>query len=221
VSCRHTKYLTHSFIAPGPVFDVALNVIAIAEGPLIGYLESTIYEAWAWEYGSSLRHDLRYTLKDCFNTFPFPIGGDAAAITGEEFHKLRVKLMRSSIIGMTKLYNQFHDPDNNSDDISELRQKRLQNDETTLTAYGWEDLNLGYDFYIGKLGTRYTISESARREVLQRLLKLNHERYEEEVKQGLHAKKKGARRKSAPRKRAAKKAPKKQKATLFDMEGES
>ena len=37
---------------------------------------------------------------------------------------------------------------------------------------------------------RFTISEAARREVLQRLLRLNHERYAEEVKQGLHEKKK-------------------------------
>ena len=38
-------------------------------------------------------------------------------------------------------------------------------------------------------GIRYTISESARREVLERLLELNHQRYEEEVKAGLHNKK--------------------------------
>jgi hypothetical protein len=42
-----------------------------------------------------------------------------------------------------------------------------------------------------KEGTlRFTISEPARREVLQRLLKLNHERCAEEVKQGLHNTKK-------------------------------
>ena len=37
---------------------------------------------------------------------------------------------------------------------------------------------------------RYTISPEARKEVLKRLLLLNHEIYEEEVKQGLHDKKK-------------------------------
>ncbi len=68
-----------------------------------------------------------------------------------------------------------------------------------------------------KEGTlRFTISEPARREVLQRLLKLNHERYAEEVKQGLHGKK-GAARKAAPKKKAASK-PAKQEASLFDGE---
>ena len=52
------------------------------------------------------------------------------------------------------------------------------------------DLDLGHGFHDARQGLRYTISEPARREVLQRLLKLNHERYEEEVKQGLHGKRK-------------------------------
>jgi len=37
-------------------------------------------------------------------------------------------------------------------------------------------------------GDRFTISEAARREVLDRLLELNHQRYAEEVAQGLHDK---------------------------------
>ena len=37
---------------------------------------------------------------------------------------------------------------------------------------------------------RYTISPDARKEVLKRLLKLNHEIYEQEVKAGLHKKEK-------------------------------
>jgi hypothetical protein len=53
-------------------------------------------------------------------------------------------------------------------------------------------LDLGHGFHETKQGTRFTISESARREVLARLLKLNHERYAEEVAQGLHEKKRGA-----------------------------
>jgi len=55
-----------------------------------------------------------------------------------------------------------------------------------MAAYGWTSLDLGHGFHETKQGIRFTISESARREVLARLLKLNHERYAEEVKQGLH-----------------------------------
>ena len=55
-------------------------------------------------------------------------------------------------------------------------------------AYGWNDLDLGHGFHETNQGIRFTISEDARREILKRLLKLNHERYEEEVAQGLHDK---------------------------------
>ncbi len=45
-------------------------------------------------------------------------------------------------------------------------------------------------FHETKQGVRFTISEEGQREILQRLLKLNHDHYEEEVAQGLHDKKK-------------------------------
>ena len=59
----------------------------------------------------------------------------------------------------------------------------------SLPAYGWQDLDLNHDFHETKQGIRYTISEVARREVLNRLLELNHQRYAEEVAAGLHDKK--------------------------------
>ena len=62
-------------------------------------------------------------------------------------------------------------------------------DNAVAAAYGWPDLDLGHSFHETRQGIRFTISEPARREVLTRLLKLNHERYEEEVKLGLHEKK--------------------------------
>jgi hypothetical protein len=55
-------------------------------------------------------------------------------------------------------------------------------------TYGWSDLDLGHGFHETKQGVRYTGSETARRTVLDRLLALNHQRYEEEVKAGLHDK---------------------------------
>jgi hypothetical protein len=48
---------------------------------------------------------------------------------------------------------------------------------------------LAHGFHETKQGVRFTLSEAARREVLDRLLQLNHERYAEEVRLGLHNKK--------------------------------
>ena len=91
--------------------------------------------------------------------------------------------------GLTAVYNRFHDPDESPADIQKLRDLQVEMDKTVAAAYCWSDLDLEHEFHETKQGNWFTISESARREVLARLLKLNHERYAEEVAQGLHDKK--------------------------------
>ena len=54
------------------------------------------------------------------------------------------------------------------------------------SSYGWTDLDLGHGFHDTKQGTRFSISERARVEILDLLLALNHERYRQEVAKGLH-----------------------------------
>ncbi len=86
--------------------------------------------------------------------------------------------------------------------IVELRRLHVEIDNAVLKAYGWHEdskkwgkaINLPHDFYeVDYLPendrVRFTISPKARKEVLKRLLLLNHERYEEEILQGLHKKK--------------------------------
>lgn len=69
------------------------------------------------------------------------------------------------------------------------------------TAYSWDNLaakdgaRLSYGFYETEQGIRYTLSEPAHREVLDRLLALNHQRYAKELAAGLHEKKNGKARK--------------------------
>ena len=53
-------------------------------------------------------------------------------------------------------------------------------DRAVADAYGWTDLDLEHDFHETRQGLRYTVSERARREILDRLLQLNHARYAEE-----------------------------------------
>lgn len=93
--------------------------------------------------------------------------------------------------GLTSTYNRFHNPDATAADIARLRELHVEMDNAVAAAYGWDDLDLGHGFNETPQGIRYTISESARRTVLTRLLELNHARYAEEVKAGLHDKKKG------------------------------
>jgi hypothetical protein len=69
-----------------------------------------------------------------------------------------------------------------------LRELHKEMDEAVAHAYGWDDLKLQQGFHETKQGRRYTISEEARREVLDRLLLLNHQRHQEQVDAGLFEK---------------------------------
>lgn len=78
--------------------------------------------------------------------------------------------------------------------IVKLRELHVQMDNAVLEAYSWSDIQLRHDFYeVDYLPEndriRYTIHPDARKEVLKRLLELNHKIHEEEVKAGLWDKK--------------------------------
>ncbi len=85
--------------------------------------------------------------------------------------------------------------------ILKLRELHVQMDKAVLDAYDWNDIAIRHDFYEvdylpEKDRIRYTINTDARKEVLKRLLELNHKIHEEEVKAGLWEKKKTSTKKS-------------------------
>ncbi|MCA9044867.1 MAG: hypothetical protein KDA69_11140, partial [Planctomycetaceae bacterium] len=185
----HTKYWSVAVYSPGIVFSHALVVFAVTDHADFAVLESSLHEAWAREYSGSLETRLRYTPTDCFGTFPFPVTQTPTVRqVGLRFLELRKQVLEARQRGLTDTYNRFHDPDETSADIQKLRDLHVEMDQAVAAAYGWTDLNLDHGFHETKQGVRFTISGSARREVLQRLLKLNHERHAEEVKQELHGK---------------------------------
>ena len=112
---------------------------------------------------------------------------DAINKTGKEYYEYRQSLIAKYGIGLTKVYNKFHDASEVSSDIWNLRELHRQLDISVATSYGWHDISLDHAFHETKQWVRFTISESARIDVLRRLSELNRQRYKEEVARGLHA----------------------------------
>jgi hypothetical protein len=181
--------LSFEVVVNDKVFSHMLIVFSMAGCNALSVLQSSMHEVWARQYGSSMRTDLRYTPSDCFETFALPSDSNSLIAIGQTYRDHRRQIMLSRQEGLTITYNRFHDPDESAADIQKLRDLHVEMDRAVAAAYGWDDLDLGHGFHETKQGTRFTISEPARREVLARLLKLNHERYAEEVAQGLHDKK--------------------------------
>jgi hypothetical protein len=97
--------------------------------------------------------------------------------------------MGNDWIGLTQLYNRFHDAGDRDPRIQELRTLHLAMDIAVADAYGWGDLDLSHDFHeVSYLPAndrvRFTISETVRVALLRRLSELNHQRYEEEQASG-------------------------------------
>ena len=193
-----SKTVQPMFVPTGIVYAHKLGVFAYADDAHFGLLSSSLHWWWTVTRTSTMRTDINYSPTDCFETFPQPELTDAVAILGGELNEHRSALMLNRQEGLTKTYNRVHDPDEHADDIARLRELHVQLDHAVRDAYGWSDLDLGHGFHETKFGTRFTFAPASRQEVLDRLLELNHQRYAEEVRQGLHGKPKAkGRRKSA------------------------
>ena len=207
ISTQATKYVVFGFSPTEIVFSNAVAIISEYGYTSITLISSSIHDKWTQEYTSLLETRIRYTPVDCFETFPFSFSVVGLEEIGKRYHLYRQSIMLTRPEGLTKTYNRFHDPKEIAADIAELRRLHVEMDQAVTAAYGWENLDLGHGFHETKQGIRFTISEAARREVLDRLLALNHQRYAEEDAEGLHDKKATARKGTATRRRQPATAP--------------
>lgn len=159
----------------GFIYDQKL--VVFSNIPFI-VMQSSIHHAWVLKYASTIgATGLNYTPTDCCETFPFPLElSDSHQQLGKDYEEFRSELMKSLGIGLTKIGNRFNDPVDQNENINKLRSLHKEIDYTVIHLYGWTDLNLDHGFHETRQGIRYTISEAARSEVLDRLLSLNHQR---------------------------------------------
>ncbi|PWE08423.1 hypothetical protein DD630_17210 [Streptomyces sp. BSE7F] len=106
-------------------------------------------------------------------------------------------------IGLTAVYKLVHLQSETSSDVEAIRQAHVEVDQAVADAYGWNDLDLRHGFHPTPQGEHFTITLDAQSEILDRLLELNHARYQEEVEKGLHTPE-AKRRRAAARKAKAK-----------------
>jgi hypothetical protein len=210
---KHLSFVFNDF-ENNLILDQSLTILPINKFEQFAIIQSSIHNEWSRKFSTSQGGTPRYNASDTIQTFPFPKSlkeenRKLLAELGEQYHENRKELMLLINLGLTKTYNLFHaailtsvDIEKQSkqdktiavkafNDIVKLRDVHKQMDEAVLDAYGWNDIALRHDFYeVDYLPendrVRYTIHPEARKEILNRLLALNHTIYEEEIKQGLH-----------------------------------
>lgn len=178
-----TKYPCFTIVPNEYVFAHSLCVIANDSFGLLGCLSSDMHAVWAWEQGSRMKQDLRYTHGDIFETFQLPNGvleGTNADLTvlGEELFNNRREVMRTGEKGLTAFYNDFHNPRVSQQDIGRCREIQVALNKAVLKSYGLDEVDLELGFHeVGYLpqgkNTRFTMSEKARQDILKHLREIN------------------------------------------------
>ena len=169
-----------AFVPSGWIYGHKLVVFATEANSFLALTDSEIHYWWVIARGSTMRTDAVYTPSDCLETFATPLDISSLERIGELYDSCRMKVMAERQEGLTSTFNRYHSTTEISEDIKALRNLHVEMDHAVANTYGWTDLDLGCGFHETKQGIRYTISERARREVLDRLLALNHDRYAQE-----------------------------------------
>jgi Eco57I restriction-modification methylase/MmeI, target recognition domain len=195
VITRHSKTVLPLFVPARQVLGDATVVFATDDTAMLTLLSSSPHYWWAASHASSIKTDLRYTPSDVFETLALPELTQEMRDLGSRLDTFRRGVMLSRNggdgIGLTATYNLVNSKACNDADIVELRAIHQAIDEAVCRAYGWDDLIPQLDHGIHPVGrnTRFTVGPAVQRELVDRLLELNHERYAAEVAAGLHDKK--------------------------------
>ena len=193
LACSFTaKYWINCFIREEWVPSQSVGLFAFADLSSFSVMQSSIHEAWARKYSGKMRDQwLTYHLSRAFATFPFP-ASPTSSTAGSAFYTARSELAETKQLCLAAVCEIFHDPGVSDSTLEGLREFFVASDLDVLSAYGWTDIDLQHDFHEvtylpASDRTRFTISETARLELLRRLSELNRQRYEEELAQGLQA----------------------------------
>lgn len=178
-----SKHHAFTFIPSDYLVNNTVVVFRFEQAAYFAALQSFAHAAWTEHFASSMHGFLRYAPQDSFVTFPMPSWSDRLEATGEKYFASRQNLMASRLEGLTKTYNRLHDHQEADPEIRSLRELHTKLDHEVLAGYQWDDIDLQHGFRETSSGLRFTVSAQAEREILERLLELNHQRFAEETEQ--------------------------------------
>lgn len=174
---RVTAHPAFARVTAEQVFADRLVVISEADDALLAVLSSSMHANWLIRWAATLETRLTYSVADVFETFPRPESTDRLRAIGKQLDLKRGEIMGRRRLGLTGLYNLVNDREFSGDpDVDKMRELQVQVDAATMAAYGWDGLELAHGFHVYRQTERWTVSPSARIEILDRLLELNHER---------------------------------------------
>ena len=147
---------------------------------------SSLFCGWLIRFGGGkLEGRFQLSISESVTKYPVPelsltpAGVDAAA----RFNRLAVDFSAAHACGLTDVMNAVHSPDEVDATITELRRLLSVIDAEVTAAYGWDDVEVSYDFRAFDGGSandrwRWALSPDVTQTLLDRLVTLNRERFE-------------------------------------------
>lgn len=183
-----TKY-PFCMLAPSDwIYTNKILLVGAERDDLFAICLSSFFRSWLYAFSvRSLGADtntLTLSIRESVSTFSLPTEsvsnvGQSAAIF---FQETLVRWSTENEGGLTAALNAVNTPNCTDPAIIDLRQVMASIDAEVSMAYGWNDLDLAYDFKEFTGGSandpwRWALSEATTEEILRRLSLLNQERY--------------------------------------------
>lgn len=194
-----SKVTKYPICMPAPTDWVYTNQVVLIEmsrPDCYAICLSSFFRNWLEAFsGGRLEGRLRLSITESVSKFPFPPfeTSQAGISKAKQFHDLSISFSEKTGSGMTDVMNAINAPTNTDPTVIKLRQILADIDKAVATAFEWTDLEIIYDFRSFGGGSandnwRWAVADKTTVEILDRLTKLNRQRYEQEVEKGLHGK---------------------------------
>lgn len=185
-----TKYPICMLAPTDWIYTNKVVLIGIERPDLLAICLSVAFQSWVETYsGADLGATFQLSISESLDTFPLPkknisAQGNRAA---NRFNELAVAWCKDHHAGFTDVMNAIHSPANEDEVIAELRRCIQTINKEVSLAYGWDCLDLSCSFqeYRDRPGIdywRFSITVEARSEVIARLLQLNREHCDAEMR---------------------------------------
>jgi len=184
---KNTKYPVGMLAPTVWIYTNKVLLIGLERDDLYAISLSTGFRRWLERFsGGNLGETLNLSISESVAKYPVPVKQVArTAIEGAtRFNDLAVEFSSSHGCGLTDVMNAINTPSVVDETIKKLRRLMATIDTEVLAAYGWDDLEIAYDFREFNGGSvndpwRWAPSDEVTAELLLRLTTLNRERVQE------------------------------------------
>jgi len=185
----YSKVTKYPICMPADSNMIFTNKVLLIEKDRLGMYAiclSSSFCGWLTRFGGGkLEGRFQLSISEAVTKYPLPakdvsrVGISAA----EQFNRLSVAFSSTHECGLTAVMNAIHSPDEADSTIVELRHLLSVIDTEVAAAYGWNDVDISYDFraFDGRSENdrwRWALSSDATSALLDKLVALNRERFE-------------------------------------------